>query len=231
MFILFILVFGIMPTYLFATGSAANTAANGKQETNFFGTLTTYHVHAHVNGDKSVQHHQNHKEKLAVENISIENRVNQIPMYDMPDQENLPDITPKPYSNKEHVILDENPQDYTVTKIDLDETSSIHAVPSPVYIHTPERGQPAKYIEVHVVSNKSNTKHSYLINKKTRIHCDEKNAAGPIEKQIPIYAVDMLTIEGFVSRSAQAPNTLPSKNGTLNMQYNNDNGNGTVAKK
>src|SRR5579872_1877192 len=62
-----------------------------------------------------------------------------------------------------------------------------------------DRLQKIEFLEVDVTTN-SDTKRSYLLERKTRISCDEIDPAGPQEKHVPLAALDKLVIEGYSAR-------------------------------
>ena len=180
-------------------GPEPTVDGNLKHKVNFSGTLTT---------------HQG--AKYNVDNISFDRKYKQITMYDKPSED------PKAVFNKEskrqEIQLLVNPStDYIATKIDLSETSEIQ-VPSPdtIWIYQKKKKhRKLKYIEVIVIS-KSNTKHHYLLERKTKVYCDEIDTAGPVEKIVPLPAIKSLKIDGYSFRNsivggAQAPKTKPVK--------------------
>ena len=106
------------------------------------------------------------------------------------------------------IKLSGNPAtDFVKATIDLDELKEIQ-VPSPNtvwYYQAKEHQQKIEYIEL-IVITKSNTKNSYLLERKTAIYCDEIDTAGPQEKIIPISALQTLTIEGYTYRDTSKNN-------------------------
>jgi len=158
---------------------------NFKQTVNFYGTLITYQ-------DK----------KYKVDNISVNRKYKQIPMYDKPRKH--PKSTLNTKINRKEIILNINPKNNFITsKIDLNEVSEIH-VPKPntIWVYQKEGKQRRlEYIEIIVISrNKKKTKNSYLVDHKTKVRCNEINSAGPVEKIVPISAINRLIIEGYSLR-------------------------------
>src|SRR5437016_42078 len=127
--IFFILFFLTHSFFLQATtGSQDNTNPPHKNSINFYGTLVT---------------HQGNTFK--VENISIENRHKQIPMYDRPDDKNLPSTTENKETGKKEIILTDDPHEYTVTDIDLDETAEIQAIQEPLFVFKQPQHRPVTF--------------------------------------------------------------------------------------
>ena len=65
-----------------------------------------------------------------------------------------------------------------------------------------------------IVISKSGTKHPYLLERKTKVYCDEIDTAGPVEKVVPLPAIKSLIIDGYSFRGdmvggAQASKTKP----------------------
>jgi len=165
--------------------SMTNTSADDvKQAVNFSGKLVTHQGQEYI-----------------VDNISINGKYKQIPMYDKPAHNSKPILNED--SKQTEIKLENNPaDDFTKTKIDLSEINEI-SVPSPEtvwFYQKKERHQKLEFTEV-VVTTKSNTKTSYLVDRKTRINCDSIDSAGPQEKQVPLSAVKTLAIEGFACRT------------------------------
>jgi hypothetical protein len=121
-------------------------------------------------------------------------------MYDKPVIHAEPTLNSE--TKQQEIKLDVNPStDLSETKIDLSEVSEV-TVPSPDTIwfyQKKERQQRSEFIEVDVIT-KSNTTRSYLLERKTRIRCDEIDAAGPQEKVVPLAALDTLIIEGYSAK-------------------------------
>ena len=162
-------------------GPEPTVDGNLKHKVNFYGKLTT---------------HQG--AKYDVDNISFDRQYKQITMYDKPSEH------PKPVNQE--ILLNVNPsKNYIATKIDLSETSEIQ-VPNPYTIwiyQKKKKKRKLKFIEVIVVS-KSNTKHHYLLERKTKVYCDEIDTAGPVEKIVPLPAIKSLKIDGYSFRDSIA---------------------------
>lgn len=158
---------------------------NFKQTVNFYGKLTTYQA-----------------KEYRVDNISFNRKYKQIPMYDKPLKHPKPILNAK--TNQKEITLNVNPKNNFITsKIDLNEVSEIH-VPKPniTWVYQKEGKQRRlEYIEITVISkNKKKTKNSYLVDRKTKVRCNEVNSAGPVEKIVPIPAINRLIIEGYSLR-------------------------------
>ena len=160
-----------------------------KQPVNFSGKVTTHQGQEYV-----------------VDNISINNLCKKIPMYAKPATHAEPVMN---QSTKHlEIKLDRNPTtDFVTTTRDLDELKEIQ-VPTPDtvwYYQEKEHARKIEYIEV-IVITKSNTKDSYLLERKTPVYCDGVDAAGPQEKTIPLVALKTLTIEGYTYRDTSKEN-------------------------
>ena len=184
MIYLLILISALMhsnPTHCW--GSNSNIDGDIKQDVNFSGKLITQQG-----------------QEYTVNNISIQGKYKQIVMYDKPV------IHEEAVLNSEtkqlEIKLDVNPStDLSESKIDLSEVSEV-TVPSPdtIWFYQKKEGQQkVEFLEVDVTT-KSNTKRSYLLERKTRIRCDEIDAAGPQEKVVPLAALDKLIIEGYSAK-------------------------------
>ncbi len=170
--------------------SGANVAGSLKQDVNFYGKLITQQGQEYI-----------------VNNISIQGKYKQIIMYDKPIKHIEPVLNTE--TKQLEIKLDVNPStDLSNAGVDLSEVSEV-VVPSPNTIwfyQKKEQQQKLEFIEVDVIS-KSNTKRSYLLERKTRINCDEIDAAGPQEKNVPLAALDKLIIEGYSAKiSASSDN-------------------------
>ncbi len=160
-----------------------------KQPVNFSGKVTTHQGQEYV-----------------VDNISINNLCKKIPMYAKPATHAEPVMNQT--TKHLEIKLDGNPTtDFVKATIDLDELKKIE-VPKPDtiwYYQAKEHQQKIEYIEVTVIT-KSDTKNSYLLERKTPIYCDGIDAAGPQEKTIPLVALKTLTIEGYTYRDTSREN-------------------------
>ncbi len=165
-------------------GPEATVEGNSKHKVNFSGKLIT---------------HQG--EEYSVDNISIGNKYKQINMYDKPSKHAKAGFNTE--SKRREIQLDTNPKtDLTVTKIDLSEIKELQ-IPEPntVWIYQKKKKhRKLKFTEVIVIS-KSDTKRHYILERKTKIYCDEIDKAGPVEKIVPLPAIDRLIIEGYSFRN------------------------------
>ncbi len=196
MVIFYIFIVLNIPLILFSYGTGEkNIGPSKKHSVNFYGTLEV---------------HQG--KKFDVENISIQDLYRQIPTYDCPSEEYLE----KPIANKEsgkmEVHLKENPvHDMAVTKIDLDEVEEICVDHEPLYVFEQAQHRPAYFYRATIISKSSKTKHHALIPEHVKLECDEIDAAGPIEKSVPLSAVKSLKIKGFSQRIDQEKTQAPIK--------------------
>lgn len=177
-----------------SNGEPTVEGASNKQRINFYGTLLT---------------HQG-KITTKIDNISIGGKYKQIPMFEKPSLKK-----PASTHSKQEIPLEADPKtELVTTKIDLSEVSQI-LVPQPhtLWFYKKEKGyRRSEYLEVVVVSNnQQKTKAHYLLEAKTKIYCAEVNPAGPIEKEVPLAAINTLTISGYKFR------VLPSDNGSQNV--------------
>lgn len=190
MIYLLILISSLLATSIIeCTSFGSGTTKDLKQPVNFSGRLTTHQGQEYV-----------------VDNISVDTKCKQIPMYDKPL--NHTEVVTNNDTKQQEIKLDDNPAD-DITKINLDDVSQIN-VPFPHiiwYYQKKERHPRQEFIEVEVIS-KSNTKRSYLLDPKTPIYCDEIDKAGPQEKTVRLVALKALTIEGYTYRD-----TSKDKNG------------------
>jgi hypothetical protein len=163
-----------------------------KQSINFYGSLVT---------------HQNAM-PIKIDNISIDNKSKQIPMYEKPSTKQ-PSKMVNNGTTRQEIMLDVDPRtELVTTKIDLSEVNEIEVPePSIVWTYKKEKGyRKTEYLEVIIISNnEQKTKASYLLDLRTKIYCDEINTAGPIEKIVPLQAIKQLKIDGYKYRSQTVP--------------------------
>lgn len=140
-------------------------------------------------------------EEYDVDNIALGGKYKQIVMYDKPTEHKKPTYNAE--TKRTEIKLTVNPiTDYVATRIDLSEVSELQ-VPEPNTYWTYQKKKKhriLKFTEIIVIS-KSNTKRNYLIERKTKLHCDEIDAAGPVEKVVPLPAISRLIIEGYTFRN------------------------------
>lgn len=174
-----------------------------------------------VNFSGTIETHQD--EKLVVENITINRRFRQIALYDTPVKHNNPVKNEK--TGLMEIKMDQDPKTYyTVTKIDLEETSEFRVNPEPIwYYQESPKSRKSSFVEIIVISNDSKkTKNSYLISENDKIFCDGINEAGPLEKVIPIVAVKKLIITGRPEPIAESEQS--QKNSDINRSQKKTNG-------
>ena len=186
MIYLFLLISSLLSTSIIeCTSFGSSTTKDLKQPVNFSGKLTTHQGQEYI-----------------VDNISIDTKCKQIPMYNKPLNHAEPMRNSE--TKQQEIKLETDPADDD-TKIDLNEVSTIH-VPSPdiIWYYQKKSRQPRQeFIEV-VITTKSDTKRSYLLSPKTPIYCDEIDTAGPQEKTVRLSALNVLTIEGYSYRDTSA---------------------------
>jgi hypothetical protein len=173
-----------------------------KQQVNFYGSLLTHQA----------------KEAIKVDNISIGGKYKQIPMIEKPaltqDMQQATMDSPGKIARKE-VKLEVDPKtELVTTKIDLSEVSAIQ-IPNPQTIWSYQKqtgSRKIEFLEVIIVSNsQQKTEAHYLLEARTKIYCDEINDAGPIEKEVPLAAVNILAINGYKFRTLQTNETKTNK--------------------
>jgi hypothetical protein len=189
MVIFYILILLSTPTLLFSYGTAEkNIGPSKKHSINFYGTLEV---------------HQG--QTFEVENISIQDEYRQIPMYDCPGEGYLEKAVANKETGKMEIRLKEDPtHDMAVTKIDLEEVEEIRVDHEPIYVFQQPQHRPSYFYRATIISKSSSkTKHYALIPEHIKLQCDEVDAAGPIEKSVPLSAVKSLKIKGFSQRMDQ----------------------------
>ena len=173
----------LSPT-LFGTsnwGSSGTNDKNDKQQINFYGTLKT---------------HQGQTD--AVDHILIEGKHNDIVMYDAPVKHAEEKFNSR--TKQTEIKLEGSPgTDFVKSKIDLDQTSTI-CVPKPssVWVYQKEKKyQRQEFLLVQVTAKESSTAKDYLLELKTRIACNSIDKNESQKKEVPLSAIDTLTIEGY----------------------------------
>lgn len=160
-----------------------------KQQVNFYGSLLT---------------HQTDR-PLPVDNISIGGKYKQIPMIEKPTATQNSTAAASSKTSRSEIALNVDPKtDLVTTKIDLNEVSALQ-VPNPHTIWTYQKEnmyRKVEFLEVVVVSNnEQKTKAHYLLEARTKIYCNEVNDAGPIQKEVPLAAINILKIDGYKFRT------------------------------
>jgi len=162
-----------------------------KQQVNFYGSLLTHQTQKSIN----------------IDNISVGGKYKQISMVEKPtisaksDTEN----TKTQKNGHQEIQLDVDPKtDLVTTKIDLNEVSELQ-IPNPHTIWTYQKEstyRKIEFLEVIIISNDAQkTKSRYLLEARTKIYCNEINDAGPIHKEVPLGAINILKIDGYKFRT------------------------------
>lgn len=141
---------------------------------------------------------------FSAENISIGRMYKQISVYEAPAAQDV-----EAQTNQKINKLITNPKDGIITYIDLSEISQILVLdPDTLWSYqAKQRNRKIDYIVITVISNdEQKTRHNYLIEVDRKITCDEINAAGPIEKDIPWPAIKSITINCFTPREVEQGN-------------------------
>ncbi|MCL5874967.1 MAG: hypothetical protein M1114_00650 [Candidatus Dependentiae bacterium] len=176
-------------------GEQSSVQGSGKNKVNFYGTLLT-----------------RENKKVELENISIGHMYERIVMYEVPSEKKIYEKKESKYEHdsiSRHVIkyeVEQDPRRGIITRIDLCKVAEIK-VPKPDerWVFARRKGyHSVPFIEIEITSNDSQkTKHNYLIEDCRKISGDEKNEAGPIEKDIPFNAIQQLTIAGYSYRDME----------------------------
>lgn len=182
-------------------GEETSVEGRKKGPVNFYGNLKTY----------------NNNKQINVENITIARAYKQIPFYGVPN--NIERLLQAPEgmetrANTQYYKLLEDPKcrdglcTGTITKIDLSEVAEIKVEPedrTKLFIYQRKPGaRKILYAKVTIISkDPGRTKNSYLIETNRRLICDEVNQAGPMEKEIPLRAIEALNIEGYRLREGE----------------------------
>ncbi len=183
--------------------SESSTESKQKHAVNFSGVLTPVEL-------------KPNEKPYAVDNIAINNRYDQIPLYKKPintakkasdakrsSDENYDDEPVENGRGKNMLLAD--PSEGIVAKVDLAEVDEI-IVPEPerIWSYQKRRGShKAKYVEIVVVSNDdAKTRNSYLIDIRRKVTCNQFNEAGPIQLEAPFTAIKSLVIKGCKYRDA-----------------------------
>jgi len=192
----------------------SNVGVEKKQRTNFYGILTTYHGEER---EKSAQQTAYKLYQIPVDNISIDGKFRQIPVYDKPEDQllskkmvdsgdekkNGPNAQEKKKSTQCEIQLEIDPLKLTVTYIDLNEISKI-SVPDHhcIWVYEHEKSHlKQSFIEIVVTpKDKNDQPEHYLVETKRVIYCDAIRKSGPEEKKVPILALDTLEIKGHCTR-------------------------------
>jgi len=161
-------------------GSSGTSGKNDNQQINFYGTLKT---------------HQGQID--TVDHILIEGKHNDIIMYDAPVKHNEEKFNAR--TKQTEIKLDDNPANFVKSKIELDKVSTIR-VPSPntVWVYQKEKKyQRQEFLLVQITAKESNTSKDYLLEMKSRISCNSIDKNESQKKEVPLAAIDTLTIEGY----------------------------------
>lgn len=170
------------------TSEETTVEGHKRQKVNFYGTLTTQQ-----------------DEVIPVNNIAVAGKYKQIILYEY--------VAPKNSSPEHKNVLTADPKEGIITKIDLAEVSEIR-VPSHhvVWVYQKRKAQrKAEYVEIIIISGDTQkTENHYFIDIHRKITCEQSNAAGPIEKEVPIQALKSLKIDGYCYRDEKEKPTTCS---------------------
>jgi len=154
---------------------------------------------------------------MKVENISIGHLYKEIQLYPMPEQAERKLFTHKrkkdePDTTIQRYMLDKNPRDGIITRIDLAAISDITVPHNLERWVRPKRHNPKEvieYLELLVTFNgQEKSQARFLIEDRRKIICDPVThlQAGTIENEIPFYSIKKLTIEGYKHRDEDPRN-------------------------
>lgn len=176
-------------------GEQSSIQGSGKNKVNFYGTLLT-----------------RDNKKIELDNISVAHLYERILAYEVPSQKKIYEKKESKYDHdglNRHLVkyeVEQDPRRGIVTKLDLAKIAEIK-VPQPDvrWVWARRKGyHSVPFIEIEVTYNDSQkTKHNYLIEDSRKIIGDEKNEAGPLEKDIPLNAVQQLIISGYNYRDVE----------------------------
>lgn len=163
-----------------------------KQQVNFYGSLLTHQA----------------QKNILIDNISVGGKYKQISMIEKPamsaQQNNTPSASDQKSGRVEIALTVDPKTDLVTTKIDLNEVSELQ-VPSPHTVWTYQKEstyRKIEFLEVIIISNDAQkTKSRYLLEARTKIYCDEINDAGPIHKEVPLAAINVLKVDGYKFRT------------------------------
>lgn len=203
-------------------GAETSQAGRPKPAINFEGILTT-----------------EQEEALRVENITFNGKYKQIPMYDAPSgakalEKEKSAILNEKTGHKE-VILRKHPKNnFVLTKVDLSEVSKINVMSDPLYVfEDKEKKRRTVFLKITLVlHDQKKTPKSYLVEDGHKLFCDEKNEAGPLEKEVPLSAIKELVISGFheqevevrVKSSEESEESFDDKNAEKKQEKRKKNG-------
>jgi len=180
---LFLLVFVVCTHPLHSTSIASknNPNTDNQERISFYGTLTT---------------HQGQKD--TVEHILIEGKHTNIAMYDAPIKHAKKTFNEK--TKQAEILLKENPiQNFVKSPIDLNKISALK-VPEPNTIWVYQKDKEYQRIEftlVHIFTKENSTPKEYLIEHKTHLSCISTTEKESQKKDVPLTAIDTLTVEGY----------------------------------
>jgi len=172
--------------------SSQNSKTGGKPDVNFYGKVT------------------DSRETFKAENITIEREIRGIPVYQQPpaeekelkkDEASTPAQKTTDHDKKTTSQATFDPHD-NVTRLDLSEIYKITVSPHQM----PRRIGNRDYITLNVYSKDADhTQNTYMIEADKKLFFDQVNAAGPIEKEIKMKAVDSIELEGYKQNSPVLP--------------------------
>jgi len=161
--------------------SGSKTAEDNKQQVNFYGILTT---------------HQGQTD--TVDHILIEGKHNDIIMYDAPVNHAAEKFNNA--TKQTEIKLEANPiTDFSKTRIDLSTISTIK-VPNELTIwfyQKEKKHQRIEFLLVEITAKESSESKPYLLEHRTNISCNSVGKSGSQKKEVPLSAIDTLTIEGY----------------------------------
>lgn len=175
-----------------------------RESINFSGTLETWQG-----------------QRYAVENISIDHRIKQLPLYEKPAVAS----TEKQAYTSDSYALKQNPaKDFVKTKIDLQEIKSLE-VPDPErpWVYRKKNGtRETEYLEIIVTSKgmqgQPDRSTNYLIEANKKLYCDRMIGPCPEEREVPLVAMKKLTIESFKYRTPEPNRCQPQAKEIIEAQ-------------
>lgn len=188
---------------LLANWGSEQTTVDGrkKNKINIRGTLETHGLDE-----------QGNPKLYKVNNIAIGKLYERIPVYAKPSPSDFDPVTrmlnvdPASKFLKAYIDLVTDEGRWETAEIRVDQPDVTWKYKKKEY------SSEVEYVGITFVSNdEEKTEESYIIDLSKKITCDEINAAGPKEMEVPIQTLKRLTIEGYTHRDSERNETNQSK--------------------
>jgi hypothetical protein len=179
--ILFIFLAFVSSNIALSTSNWSGSGCKDKQDIHFYGTLET---------------HQGKKE--SIDNILVLERHNDIGLYDAPEKYAESIFNQK--TKQTEIRLDLNPHtEFVRSKIDLKTVDTIK-VPEPntIWVYQQQkRNARQEFLLVQITFKEDSSPKKYLLEHKAHISCTSLDKNNAQKKEVPLAAIDTLTIEGY----------------------------------